>query len=83
MLDRETTLDLTRLLNELVVSGDRMGSTHHGNHERLAAEWLKYCQEIDLWRRAATLRGSAFDALWPDARPEEDERIEAELAPRY
>lgn len=83
MLDRQTTLELARLLDEVVVSGDRIGSTHHDNREQAAREWLAYCDDIDLWRRAAALRHPAFDALWPDPPPEDDDAIEAELAPRY
>ena len=53
MLDRETTLELARLLEEIVVSGDRIGSAHADNPDALAREWHEYCQSIDLWPRAA------------------------------
>jgi hypothetical protein len=90
MLDRQTTLELARLLNEVVVSGDRIGSEHHDDEERLAREWYAYTQEIDFWRRASTLRRPLLDALWPEDGRSDDEsvirrdaRVEAELAPRY
>ncbi len=62
MIDRQTTFEIAQLLNEVVVSGDRIGSTHHDDDERAAREWLQYCDSIDFWRRAASLRGRAFDA---------------------
>lgn len=90
MLDRQTTLELARLLNEVVVSGDRIGSTYHDDEERVAREWYAYTQEIDFWRRASKLRGPLLDALWPEDDLIDDEsviahdaRVEAELAPRY
>lgn len=83
MLDRQTTLNLARLLNEVVVSGDRIGSALHDDEEQAAREWYAYCQEIDFWRRAAKLRRSALDALWPDPTPEDDDQAETELAGRY
>ena len=90
MLDRQTTLELARLLNEVVVSGDRIGSMYHDDEDAGAREWLAYCQTIEFWRRASALRRSTFDALWPDPPAEDDqsviahdERVEAELAPRY
>jgi hypothetical protein len=89
MLARDTALQIARLLNEVVVSGDRMGSTFHDDEERLAREWYVYLQEVDFWRRAAELRGLLFDALWDDEGVVGDEeiiahdaRVEAELAPR-
>ncbi len=83
MLDRQTTLELARLLNEAAVSGDRIGSTFHDREDELYREWGAYCQEIDFWRRASALRTRLSVALWPDAAPEDDERIERELAARY
>lgn len=44
MLDRQTTVELARLLNEVVVSGDRIGSTYHDDEDTAAREWLAYCQ---------------------------------------
>jgi hypothetical protein len=89
-LGRPTTLELARLLNEVVVSGDRIGSAYHDDEEEAARAWLAYCREIDFWRRAAALRRDTFDALWPHAPAEDDasviaqdESVEAELAARY
>lgn len=83
MLDRKTTLELARLLNEVVVSGDRIGSAHHDRLAECDRVFGAYCRDIDFVPRAAALRGALFEALWPAAPPEDDERIEAELAPRY
>jgi len=68
----------------VVVSGDRIGSAFA---DAPAEEWHRefgaYLDRIDFWRRASSLRSVLFESLWPDAPPEDDERIEAELAPRY
>jgi hypothetical protein len=83
VLERETVLELARLLNEVVVSGDRIGSTFHDRLTECDREFGTYCRELAVVSRAAALRGQLSEALWPDAPPEDDERIEAELAPRY
>ncbi len=83
MLDRQTTLEVARLLNEVVVSGDRIGSAFHDTLPECDREFGAYCREIDAVRRAAMLRVVLFESLWPDAPASEDERIEEELAPRY
>jgi hypothetical protein len=36
MLDRTTTLELTRFANELVLSGDRIGSAYHDDDKNRA-----------------------------------------------
>jgi hypothetical protein len=83
VLERETVLELARLLNEVVVSGDRIGSKFHDRLAECDREFGTYCREAAVVPRAAALRGQVFGALWPDAPPEGDERIEAELAARY
>ncbi len=91
MVDRETTLEIARLLNEVVVSGARLGSEFHDDEEQLAREWYAYCDEIDFWRRASELRGPLLDALFPeDDLPDDDDaiiahdkRVAAELRPHY
>jgi hypothetical protein len=86
MLDRTTTLELTRFANELVLSGDRIGSAYHDDDENRAQQWLAYCEDIDIGRSATTLPHQAFDALWPDEHLDDGEsvlaygaRVEAEL----
>ena len=83
MLDRETVLQLARLLNEVVVSGDRIGTTFHDEPAEGDRRFGQYCRDIDLGPRAARLRRELFDVLWPDAPPEDDDRIEVELAAHY
>ncbi len=84
MLERETELDLTRLLNEVVVSGDRIGSAlADAPPEEVDREFGAYLRRIDFWHRASSLRSALFESLWPNEAPKDDERIEAELAPRY
>jgi hypothetical protein len=64
----------------------RLSSIGSTFHDRVAAgdqEFRRYCREIEVVLRASQLRREVFNALWPDAPPEDDERIEAELAPRY
>ena len=84
MLDRQITLDIARLLDEVVVSGDRIGTAlADAPPDEFNKECGAYLQEIDFWRRASSLRSALFESLWPDAPVEDDDRIEAELAPRY
>ncbi len=83
MIDRQTGLDLARLLNEVVVSADRIGSSFHDDPAAAHRELAAYLDRIDFVRRASKGRGALFEALWPDAPPADDEAIEAELSPRY
>ncbi len=83
VLDRQLVLELARLLNEVVVSGDRIGSAFPDDPEKCDRVFGAYCREVDAVPRASRLRGELFEALWPEEPPEEDERIEAEMGARY
>jgi hypothetical protein len=80
VLPRETVLRWARLLEVIVVSGNRIGSCHAKPLDELHRQFGRWFLETDLWRELSRLGGDVYEILRGPT-PTDDEALAAELGP--